>query len=269
MAALGMPAGLDGNPNLLVTPEREAVLSTVAEGVVASESERTLVAVDGRSGSGKSTFADELASKVEAGGRRVLRSTTDSFHRPRSERMRLGPTSPEGYYLESHQLDRIVDELLKPFAAGRRRVLIGAFDEPTDTPVAETADVEGPAVLIFDGLFLQRPEYQRLWDVAVLLEADARADRHWLDFLLSDLPDDASAMAAAVDERLERARWPRYRAGWRNYVEQCRPAERTEVVIDNNDLGEPHVIRSSLLTGFTSAGSGGEGVGPAADPRPV
>jgi len=239
-----MPAGLDGNPNPIATASREAVLSAVAERVLALGGDRALVAIDGRPGAGKSTFADELAVKVTAGGRHVLRSTTDSFHRPRSERMRLGLTSAEGYYLESHQLTVIIKELFEPFARGANTVLLAAFDEPSDSSVHETAAVDEPAVLIFDGLFLQRPEFGDVWDLVVFLQADRRLDQDWLDFLLADLTGDATNRAAAIDERLSRARWPRYRVGWSAYVEAVRPADRATVVIDNNDFAEPHFVRS-------------------------
>lgn len=238
-----MPAGLDGDRNPIVTPAREAVLSAVAEQVLAAGPNRVLAAVDGRPGAGKSTFADELAVKVAAAGAHVLRSTTDSFHRPRSERLRLGPTSPEGYYLESHQVAVITTELLEPFARGASMVLVSAFDEPTDLPAPLTATVEGPAILIFDGLFLQRPEFEKFWDLVVFVEADRRVDESWLEFILADLPDDPSPRAAALDERLGRARWPRYRDGWTRYVEAARPADHASVLVDNNDFAEPQVVR--------------------------
>lgn len=238
-----MPAGLDGNPDPVASPARDAVLDSVANLALALPSGRTLVGVDGRSGAGKSTFADELATKLEAAGRRVLRSTTDSFHRPRSERMRLGPTSAQGFYLESHQLDLIISDLLHPFLQGATSVVVAAFDEPTDGLAVETVGVDGPAVLIFDGLFLQRPELEPLWDLVVFLEADTRSDREWVDHLLSALPPDPTARAAIIDERLERGRWPRYRHGWKHYSETRRPAERAAVVVDNNDFREPRLIR--------------------------
>lgn len=141
-----MPVGLDGNREPVVTVARDRVLTIAAHAVLgaAEGSERTLVAIDGRSGVGKSTFADELASRIARTGLRTLRSTTDSFHRPRSERMRLGESSAAGYYLESHQLDVIVAELLEPFARGDSEVLVAAFDEPSDTAALQTAVVHKP-----------------------------------------------------------------------------------------------------------------------------
>ena len=60
--------------------------------------------------------------------------------------------------------------------------------------------------------------------------------------MLDDLPDDVTARALIIDERLQRARWPRYRAGWRIYVDEVQPVEASTVVIDNNDFAEPHVV---------------------------
>jgi len=236
-----MPAGLDGNPNPVVTEARTSVLQAVAGSILEIERKRLIVGVDGQSGSGKSTFGDELAAVVRGSGVDVVRSTTDSFHRPRQQRMRLGPTSTEGFYEDSHQLDVIVDELLRPFAEGAERVRVAAFDEPSDMPLSDVVPIAEAkqTVLIFDGLFLQRPELEAWWDHSVYLDADERRDRDWLDFLLSDLPEAPTARANAIDERLQRARWPRYRSGWRRYVEQRTPATKASMVIDNNDFAAP------------------------------
>lgn len=240
-----MPVGLDGHPDPVVTPERDGVLDTIVELVCGHGGPRTLVGVDGRSGAGKSTFADELTARLTARGHAVVRSTTDSFHRPRKERLLRGPTSGEGYYLDSHQLDVIVNELLFPFAHGAVEVRTAAFDEPSDAPIDEVVPVPAAAVLVFDGLFLQRPEFDGHWDVTVFLDADDRREREWLDFLLGGLPEDHVERAAEVDSRLLRARWPRYRDGWRSYVDAVHPASVATVVVDNNDLQAP-VVRKNL-----------------------
>jgi uridine kinase len=218
------------------------VLDHVADLVEKFKGGRVLVGVDGRSGTGKSTFSDELARRLEERGRSVVRSTTDLFHRPRSERMRLGASSPEGYYLESHQTSTVVDELLVPFSAGASEVLIGAFDEPTDQPRLLRSSVPQAAILVFDGLFVHRPEFRDHWDLSVMLHADRRCDEAWLRFLETDLPSEPTERAAELDRRLERARWPRYRRGWTGYLEAIEDPDPT-VEIDNDDLASP-VIRA-------------------------
>ena len=224
------------------TAERDAVLSAVADQACAQSRERVLVAIDGRSGAGKSTFADELASTLRERGVSVIRSTTDSFHRPRDTRLQRGASSADGFYLDSHQLDRILDDVLIPFRDGAREVLVAAFDEPTDTPLEIVRAVESSAVLVFDGLFLHRPEFAHLWDVSIHLDADERCNAEWLQFLLDDLPSNSTERAAEVDRRLDLARWPRYRRSWSSYVGDITPARLATVVIDNNDLASPRLL---------------------------
>jgi len=240
-----MPAGLDGNPRPIRTFERDVVLSVIADRVCSVDRRRVLVGIDGRSGSGKSTLADELAAHLGERGRAVIRSTTDSFHQPREKRLARGTTSADGYYLDSHDLDRIANGLLIPFRQGADHVLVAAFDEPTDTPREHVVDVASDAVLVFDGLFLHRAEFAAVWDVSVYLEADERRDTEWLQYLLADLPDDVSRRAAELDRRLGTARWPRYRRGWERYIGDVAPRSQATVVVDNNDLSQPRVLEAT------------------------
>jgi len=92
---------------------------------------RTLVAVDGLDGAGKTTFADALAGLVD---RPVVRASVDDFHNPRAFRYRRGRDSPEGFYMESFDLSALTDLLLAPFAAGER-FRLRAFDHEADMPV--------------------------------------------------------------------------------------------------------------------------------------
>jgi uridine kinase len=244
-----VPAGLDGNPDPIVTAARDAVLDEVAADVVALDRPRVLVGVDGASGAGKSTFADELAGRLTAGGRVVVRSTTDSFHRPRADRLRRGPTSPDGFYLDSYDLRAIVQDLLEPFAAGAGRVRTAAFDEPSDRPADSFADgLPTDAVLIFDGLFLLRPELRGCWDLTVHLVADRRRGAAWRSYLEDGLPADPAGREAEVGRRLERARWPRYAEGWQRYLDDADPLARADLVVDNDDLAIPSYHRRVAAT---------------------
>lgn len=208
-----MPTGLDGNPHPLRTPARDALLDTIAREVLVLRPEaRICVGIDGASRSGKSTFADELARRLEAAGRPVVRSTTDSFHNPRIVRYRRGRMSAEGYYRDSHDLEGIRRRLLDPFLAGQP-FRIAAFDEPSDSPVDAPRRRAAPAaILMFDGLFIHRPELRGYWDYSIYLDASERERR---------------GLAA------------RYVDGWRLYTKECGPASLATRVVDNSDLAAP------------------------------
>jgi uridine kinase len=191
------------------------------------------VAVDGVGAAGKTVLADELASAVENLGRRVIRAGVDGFHRPRAERHQRGPLSPEGYFHDSFDHDAIRRALLDPLGpGGDRRYRTAVFDFRTDLPI-EVPDLVAPdtSVLIFDGVFLLRPELRDAWDFAVFVDTSfevtvARALERDLELF---------GTADVVRERYER----RYVPGERLYLEEVRPGELADVVFGNDDPDAP------------------------------
>ncbi|MGH9223931.1 MAG: response regulator [Acidimicrobiales bacterium] len=98
-----------------------------------------LVAIDGASGTGKSTFADEVADALGARRRLVVRASIDSFHRPQRDRYRRGKESAAGYYLDSHDLTALQERLLAPFRRGTGTYVTAVFDEPSDCEITAPA----------------------------------------------------------------------------------------------------------------------------------
>lgn len=79
---------------------RSDVLDQVAQGIKGLRLGHPIrIAIDGRTASGKTTLADELAALLQGQGRSVIRTSIDGFHRPRAERYARGRHSAEGYYL--------------------------------------------------------------------------------------------------------------------------------------------------------------------------
>lgn len=239
-----MPAGLDGNSTPISTPQRDRVLDRVANDVAERRvTERPLlVAIDGIDGSGKSTFADELAARLADRGLSVVRSTVDSFHNPRDVRRSKGPSSPVGFYLDSHDLDALRRLLLDPMRAGPGETYrAAAFDEPTDQAVdAPPQTVSGREILIFDGIFLCRPELEGYWDYIVFLEAQSRVDLDRLGHVMSDAPSGGPELVDHVLGWVQRI--DRYSSGMRIYLDSQDPKARADLVIDNNDLAHPVIL---------------------------
>jgi hypothetical protein len=147
-----------------VVMRRAAVLSALARRLVALRPRRRLrVAIDGVDGAGKSVLADELATRLMAAGRPAVRASVDSFHRPQADRYRLGRTSPEGFYRDSYNYQRLTEFLLVPFApGGSGQFRVAGFDYKTDTPVSPPKQhAARRAVLILDGIFLHAPSFGR------------------------------------------------------------------------------------------------------------
>ena len=185
------------------------------------------VAIDGPPAAGKTTLADELAVVLRAQGREVIRATVDDFLFPRARRYRSGEYSAEGCYFETHDYASLNRMLLDPLGpGGDRRIQTAAYDPRTDTawsPPATTAP--GSAVLLFDGVFLLRPELDGRWELRIFVSASfgqtiARAQRR-----------EQGAMSAADVER----RWrDRYIPAQELYFAAVRPAEHADIVVDND-----------------------------------
>jgi uridine kinase len=209
-------------------------------GAAISEARRpekvVLVAIDGVDGAGKTVFADELADVLKRQGIVVLRGSVDGFHHPPSIRYRRGRRSPEGFFLDSYDYGALRRLLLEPLMEpGERRVVRRVYDVHAEKPVEadpeSAADVE---VLVFDGIFLHRPELRDLWDLSIFLE---------VDFEVS-VPRGAGRGYGDPDPTAASNR--RYVEGQRRYLASCQPRDRATWVIDNNVLAEAHLSDGAL-----------------------
>ena len=86
-------------------------------------------------------------------------------------RRRRGALSPEGYFDDSFDYDAVIENLLKPLGPDGSGIFRRAvFDFRTDAPVVMREEEAPPnAVLLFDGVFLLRPELRGLFDYAVFV----------------------------------------------------------------------------------------------------
>jgi uridine kinase len=97
-------------------PERTALIGEVAARITALSAGRLRVAVDGLTGSGKTSFGHELAAAVRGLGRPTLRASFDDFKNPWDEARQLGydRLSGEGYYRNAYDFASARDLLLVP-----------------------------------------------------------------------------------------------------------------------------------------------------------
>jgi uridine kinase len=169
----------------------------------------TRIGLDGVDGAGKTQLGEELAQLLTARGRPAVRVSGDQFEPPTAKRYARGELSPEGYYLDGFDFERLRAHLLS---------LAGPPD----------------AVIVADGVFLQRPELADLWHATVWVEADlevaarrgAERNRVWFD---------------SLDDTHERYR-VRYMPAQRRYIEEQRPHERATFVLRNTDLRKPELV---------------------------
>ena len=219
-----------------MTEQRQRLLHALAARILELPCDRVVrVGIDGVDGAGKTCFADELATILQASGRSTIRASVDGFHHPRAVRYRRGRTSPEGYYYESYDYEQLKAALLDPLSpAGDQRYRTAVFDHRLDARVdmPERTAAAGD-VLIVDGIFLHRPELRDYWNYSIFLE---------VPFTIS-IPRGAQRGEGSPDPAAPENQ--RYVRGQELYLRTCQPTRWATRVVNNADLNAPYIVQSS------------------------
>ncbi|HEV7950599.1 MAG TPA: uridine kinase [Glaciihabitans sp.] len=209
-------------------PARKDTLGALADEILHNYSRgRVLVAIDGLDGSGAAEIADDVAELIRAKGHGAFRASIKDFARPRELRYLKGADSPEGFYEDSYDYSVFRRVLVEPFRLGGSAGFVtSAFDIISDTQV-EPKWLTGPddAVLLVDGLFLNRPELAGAWNYSVWVDCAADVARERV--LAEDGPT-----------RLTN----RYVGGQQLYLTKVSPRTRAVAILDNTDPNHPRRI---------------------------
>ncbi len=214
------------------------IVETLSAHLGAADPSRPLrVAVDGRTACGKSTFARALSARLAERGRRVLHTSIDGFHNPKSVRYARGRLSAEGYYRDARDLAAIRRELLDPLGpGGSRLVRTGTFDLDADAPKpGEVIPVPHDTILIVDGTFLARPELSDAWEVHIFLRTRRETAR--ARGLSRDRP------AGGAPGQTETVYDQRYLPAFDLYLAEANPEARATILIDLDDFAAPGIVR--------------------------
>lgn len=212
------------------TPEQKELYTRLTELMLRrNPSGRRLVAVEGRDGTGKTHFADALQVAFARAGVEAFRASVDDFHRPQAFRYRQGRDSPKGYYEDAFDTELLDRVLLQPFRmGGSTGFQTAAFDLHRDAPVEMVWESAGPdAVLIVDGVFLQRPALAGKWHAVVYLDATDRVRGERMRARDGAHPD------------VNHASHTRYREAHDLYEQQSAPGRKAAFIVDNTDWRKP------------------------------
>jgi uridine kinase len=222
-------------------PATSELIADVAARVCDLAVHRLRVVVDGLTAAGKTTFADELAVAIRRDGRSTPRASLDDFKQPWRHARQQGydRTSGEGYYRNAPDFDAARTLLLGAAGpTGTGRVVLCAHDPLTGVDHRSSV-VHAPddAVLIVDGVFAMRPEYDAFWDLRICLDV---------------APDDSLQRGVARDARRDgyaealRVHTTRYRVAEQLYMREVHP-QGPDIVIDNTNFTCPRIVRAWLV----------------------
>ena len=213
---------------------RAELLSRLAEAVGSVMiAHPTRVAIDGPPAAGKTTLGDELAVVLRAQGRDVIRVSIESFLLPRSQRYRRGEYSAEGCYHDSFDFDALHRVLLDPLGPdGDRRFQQAVYDRPTETALSlPVTTAPADAVLLFDGVFLLRPELIDKWDLRIFVTASFE------ETLDRARTRDLALFGSATE--VERRHRERYTPSQQFYFDTDRPTDHADIIVHNDEPQYP------------------------------
>lgn len=151
---------------------KNELLNLLAEKILNIKKESPiLVCIDGVNGAGKTTLISELVDCLKKSNRQIVKVFIDGFHNPRDVRYAKGRNSAEGYYYDSYNYEAITKYLLQPLKSGNLEYKTVIFNHLTDSAVeVPTEKAEKNAIVIMEGIFMQRPELINYWDYKIFLD---------------------------------------------------------------------------------------------------
>jgi len=216
---------------------RDEVLQRIAARLASRELGHPLrVGIDGVCGSGKTTFARDLAAALTASDRTAIDVDSDGFHHVRAVRYRQGRESARGYYDDAYDLDSLRDLVLRPLGhGGSRRFAEHVHDLATDAVAPRFADAPVDAIVLFAATFVQRGDLRTQWDEVIWLDAPEEVAT------ARGVARDAAALGGT--DAAESVYASRYMAACRIYLDEEAPRDRASIVIDHTDPAAPEIIR--------------------------
>lgn len=213
------------------SPSRRDVITSLADEILHNYGRgRVIVGVDGVDGSGTTAFAADLVARLQKRGHAAFQARIDDFHAPRDRRYARGETSGPGRYHDSYDYSAFRRVLVEPFLmAGSTGFVTAFWDWRRDQPI-EPKWLTAPedAILVVNGVFLQRPELRGLFSYVVWLEVPfAEA---W-ERLVADDP-----VAHGEDARA------RSEAGITLYLKEVKASQLADAVYDNTDPEHPRRV---------------------------
>lgn len=141
------------------------LVGLIRDAIAAWSGRPLVVAIDGRSGTGKSTLARQVLAVVDAAP-----VEGDLFYRDMPDEQRAVST-PEAGVAEYFDWERLRDQALVPLQRGEA-ARFRPFDWHRGAGLASPVMVPPRPVVVVEGVYSARPEFDGLVDLGVLVEMD-------------------------------------------------------------------------------------------------
>ena len=215
---------------------RSQMLDQVSAYILSQKTHHPLrVAIDGIDAAGKTKLAKELIFPLKRSRRQVIQVSLDNFHNPTHIRYRRGKDSPEGYYYDSFNYEVLIENVLDPISpGGNRKIKSVLFNLISNSIIdSEYEVVDENAIILFDGIFLMRPELVKYWDVSIFVDIT-------LDTAMNRAYEREKLNGLSYEE-IHALYEKRYFGGQKIYFDRSSPHQHVNIIVDNDDFKNPMI----------------------------
>ncbi|SFS77665.1 kinase [Marininema halotolerans] len=194
-------------------------LSTLLDRLLGIEStQRFILGVDGLSRSGKTTLVHQLRTAFEKNNVSVMVLHMDDYIVERKRRYNTGQTQWVEYYHLQWDVDWLTRNLFKKLKDANFLTL-PQYDPVSDTHHTLQIPLAKSSVVIVEGVFLLRQEWEDFFDYTVFLECPREQRFH--------------RESASTQRNMDKFR-ERYWKAEKHYMEVERPKGKVDVVLQND-----------------------------------
>lgn len=202
--------------------EKKKICEQILE--ISNRKNITIVGIDGMGGAGKSTFANELKQLLSA-THHVIVFHIDDFITPRNIRYNEAYPEWECYYELQWRYDYFVNEVIKKILKAPERIEAELYHKETDTYYIKEYMLTTPAIIIVEGVFLQRQELQDIYDFMIYMDIPENVRLQRVLERDTYIGNDAQIAEKYVN---------RYFPAEKHYIQTCKPVEKADYVLRKN-----------------------------------
>ncbi|MFC7785350.1 kinase [Rossellomorea sp. GCM10028870] len=135
-----------------------------------SENRRFIVGIDGLGGAGKTTVAKELRHALELSNHEASIFHLDDHIVEAHKRYETGNDEWFEYYFLQWDIGLIETELFKKLHVNSGSITLPFYHSSTDTVITKPIHLAPSAIILIEGVFLQRKEWRRYIDFMIYID---------------------------------------------------------------------------------------------------
>ena len=187
----------------------------------------SIIGIDGLGGAGKSTISEKIYQKLKDNKYHPILLHIDDFIHVREVRYNSAYPDWQCYYDLQWRFDYFLD-VIKEVKNGKKDYIdIELYDKDNDTYIHQQFDIYRNSIVIVEGIFLQRKEYNRVFDYMIYMDIPEKVR---LDRVLKR--DTYIGDEKEIVDKYQN----RYFPAEHKYVEEYQPQNSADFVIDGLPL---------------------------------